>query len=123
VILGVSGGGAHQQRTVAEQFDISGALRRRTDETVDIPVALSAFGPGLQGLSIVAGDNSVVAWWSFTGLLTGAWLGRPPTGKPIRGSVFSFLDLVDGRIDRYRLFLYAEFPESVVLDTSRPNLG
>jgi hypothetical protein len=50
VILGVSGGGAHQQRTVVEQFDINGALRRRTDETVDIPVALSAFGPGLQGL-------------------------------------------------------------------------
>jgi predicted ester cyclase len=72
---------------------------------------------------IVAGDNSVVAWWSFTGLLIGAWLGRPPTGKPIRGSVFSFFDLVDGRINRYRLFLHAEFPESVVLDTSRPNLG
>lgn len=72
---------------------------------------------------IVAGDNSVVAWWSFTGLLTGPWLGRPPTGKPIRASVFSFFDLVDGRINRYRLFLHAEFPESVVLDTSRPNLG
>ena len=69
---------------------------------------------------IVAGNNSVVAWWSFTGLHTGAWLGRPPTGKPIRGSVFSFFDLVDGRINRYRLFLHAEFPESVVLDTSRP---
>ena len=72
---------------------------------------------------IVAGDNSVVAWWSFTGLLTGPWLGRPPTGKPIRASVFSFFDLVDGRINRYRLFLHAEFPESVVLDTSRPTLG
>ena len=23
---------------------------------------------------IVAGDNSVVAWWSFTGLLTGTWM-------------------------------------------------
>ena len=72
---------------------------------------------------IVAGDNSVAAWWSFTGLLTGAWLGRPPTGKPIRGSVFSFFDLVDGRINRYRLFLHAEFPESVVVDTSRPDRG
>jgi predicted ester cyclase len=72
---------------------------------------------------IVAGDSSVVAWWSFTGLHTGAWLGRPPTGKPIRGSVFSFFDLVDGRIRRYRLFLHAELPESVVLDTSLPHCG
>lgn len=69
---------------------------------------------------IVAGDAAVMAWWSFTGLHTGPWLGRPPTGTPIRGSVFSLFDLVDGRIGRYRLFLHAELPESVVLDTSRP---
>lgn len=72
---------------------------------------------------IVAGDNSVMAWWSFTGVFNGAWLGRPPTGKTIRGSVFSFFDLVDGRISRYRLFLHAELPESVVLDTSRQASG
>ena len=71
---------------------------------------------------IVAGDDAVMAWWSFAGLHTGSWLGRPPTGKPIRGTVFSLFDLVDGRISRYRLFLHAEFPESVVLDTSRLNL-
>lgn len=69
---------------------------------------------------IVAGDKTVMAWWHFTGLHAGPWLGRPPTGQPIRASVFSFFDLVDGRIQRYRLFLHAEFPESVVLDTSRP---
>jgi predicted ester cyclase len=68
---------------------------------------------------IVAGDDSVMAWWSFAGILTGPWLGRPPTGKPIRGSVFSLFDLLDGRIHRYRLFLHAELPESVILDTSR----
>ena len=50
VSLSVNGGGVHQQRKVVEQFDINGALLRRTDETVDMPVALSAFGPGLQGL-------------------------------------------------------------------------
>lgn len=72
---------------------------------------------------IVAGDDAVMAWWSFTGLHTGPWLGRPPTGKPIRGSVFSLFELVDGRIGRYRLFLHAELPESVVLDTSRLSHG
>lgn len=68
---------------------------------------------------IVAGENCVMAWWSFTGLHVGPWLGRRPTNNPIRGSVFSFFDLVDGRIDRYRLFLHAEFPEPVIFDTSR----
>lgn len=72
---------------------------------------------------IVAGDDAVMAWWSFTGLHNGPWLGRPPTGKTIRGTVFSFFDLADGRIQRYRLFLHAEFPESVVFDTSRLRPG
>lgn len=72
---------------------------------------------------IVAGDDTVMAWWSFTGLHSGPWLGRPPSGKPIRGSVFSFFDLVDGRIGRYRLFMVAELPEPVVIDTSRPGPG
>lgn len=72
---------------------------------------------------IVAGTDEVMAWWSFTGLHSGPWLGRPPSGKPIRGSVFSFFDLVDKRISRYRLFLVAEFPELVLFDTSRPSPG
>ena len=72
---------------------------------------------------IVAGDDAVMAWWTFTGLHTGPWLGRPPTGNRIRATVFSFFDLVDSRIDRYRLFLQAEFPESVIVDTSRPALA
>lgn len=71
---------------------------------------------------IVAGDDEVMAWWSFTGLHSGPWLGRPPSGQRIHGSVFSFFELVDGRISRYRLFLVAEFPELVVFDTSRPGL-
>lgn len=68
---------------------------------------------------IVASDDTVMAWWCFAGVHTGPWLGRRPTGKPLRSTVFSLFDLVDGRIGRYRLFLHAEFPESVVLDTSR----
>lgn len=67
---------------------------------------------------IVAGDEAVMAWWTFTGLHSGPWLGRAPTGNRIRGNVFSFFDLRDGRIDRYRLFLHAELPESVIVDTS-----
>jgi predicted ester cyclase len=70
---------------------------------------------------IVAADEAVMAWWTFAGLHTGTWLGRPPTGNLIRGTVFSLFELVDGRIGRYRLFLHAEFPESVILDTSRLN--
>lgn len=68
---------------------------------------------------IVGGDSVVMAWWSFTGDHIGPWLGRQPTAEPIRGTVFSFFDLAAGRISRYRLFLHAEFPETVILDTSR----
>ena len=69
---------------------------------------------------IVGSEHSVMAWWGFTGLHIGPWLNRPPTNNPISGSVFSFFELVDNRISRYRLFLHAEFPESVIFDTSRP---
>ena len=50
VSLSVLGGGVHQQRKVVEQFDINGQVIRRTDETADVPVILTAFGPGAQGL-------------------------------------------------------------------------
>ncbi len=69
---------------------------------------------------IVANDDSVMAWWSFSGVHAGPWLGRPPTGQPIEVTVFSFFDLLDGRISRYRLWLHAGFDEPVVFDTSRP---
>lgn len=54
----------------------------------------------------------------FFGLGWGA-----PAGHPIRGTAFRLFDLVDGRISRYRLFLHAEFPEPVALDTTRLNTG
>lgn len=71
---------------------------------------------------IVAAEEAVVAWWSFDVLHTGPWLGRQPTGLAIRGTVFSLFELVEGRISRYRLFLHAEFPDSVILDTSHLNI-
>lgn len=69
---------------------------------------------------IVAGEDSVMAWWSFTGRHAGPWLGRPATGDEITGTVFSFFDLIDGRISRYRLWLCAQFDEPVIFDSSRP---
>ena len=72
---------------------------------------------------IVAGTDEVMAWWSFTGTHLGPWLGRAPTGQEISGTAFSFFDLVDGRISRYRVWLYAMFDEPVVFDSSRPVLS
>jgi predicted ester cyclase len=71
---------------------------------------------------IVAGTDDVMAWWSFTGTHVGPWLGRTPTGAPVSGTAFSFFDLVDGRVSRYRVWLHAVFDEPVVFDSSRPVL-
>jgi predicted ester cyclase len=71
---------------------------------------------------IVAGTDVVMAWWSFTGTHVGPWLGRTPTGQEISGTTFSFFDLVDGRISRYRVWLHAMLDEPVVFDSSRPVL-
>lgn len=71
---------------------------------------------------IVAGVDEVMAWWSFTGQHVGPWLGRAPTGRAISGTVFSFFDLRDGRISRYRVWVHAAFDEPVVFDSSHPVL-
>lgn len=68
---------------------------------------------------IVAGDDEVMAWWSFTGTHDGPWLGRSPTGDEISGTVFSFFELTEGRINRYKLWLCAELDELVTLDSSK----
>jgi hypothetical protein len=57
VSLSVQGGGVHQQRKLVEQFDVNGQVIRRTDETVDVPVALTVFGPGEQGLFELGFDD------------------------------------------------------------------
>ena len=72
---------------------------------------------------IVGGDDAVMAWWAFKGRHCGPWLGREPTGKIISGDVFSFFQLREGKAQRYRLWLYAAFPEPVVFDTSKPEDG
>ena len=61
--LNVRGGGEHAQRTVVEQFDINGAVLRRTDETVQVPVNLSVFGAGQQGLFGLSFDDE----WALQG--------------------------------------------------------
>ena len=67
---------------------------------------------------IVGSPDEVMAWWRFSGTHSGPWLGRKPTGKALEGTVFSFFELKDGRIARYRLWLHAGFDEPVVFDTA-----
>ena len=69
---------------------------------------------------IVGDENAVMAWWSFTGVHAGPWLGQPPTDLPISATVFSFFDVVDGRISRYQLWLHAGFDVPIIFDTSQP---
>lgn len=70
---------------------------------------------------ILAGEDEVMARWSFTGRHAGPWLGRPPTGGPVSGTVFSFFDLHEGRIARYRLWLHAVFEDGAeVFDSDAP---
>jgi len=45
------------------------------------------------------------------------------TGEEISGTEFSFFDLADGRISRYRVWLRAMFEETVVFDSSQPALA
>jgi predicted ester cyclase len=68
---------------------------------------------------VVAGGDEVMAWWSFSGDHVKPWLGRNPSGAQISGTVFSFFELVDGRISRYRVWLHAVLDEPVVFDSSR----
>lgn len=69
---------------------------------------------------IVAGPDQVMAQWSFAGTHDGRWLGRPATGEPISGTVFSFFTLRDGKISRYALWLHAMLDAPVTFDSSRP---
>ncbi|WP_416896550.1 MAG: ester cyclase [Minwuia sp.] len=71
---------------------------------------------------IVAGEDEVMAKWSFRGRLVGPWLGRTPDGDEVSGDCFSFFDLKDGLISRYRVWFCAQFDEAVVFDSSNPVL-
>ena len=69
---------------------------------------------------IVADTDTVMAQWSFSGIHDGPWLGRTPTHGPVNGTVFSYFTLKQGRVSRYRLWLYAELDEPVVFDSADP---
>ncbi len=69
---------------------------------------------------IIGDEQSVMGQWSFRGTHTGPWLGRAPTGETIEGTVFSFFDLIDGRISRYSLWLHTTVDGGVVFDSDRP---
>ena len=71
---------------------------------------------------IVAGENDVMAWWTFTGKHVGPWLGQTPTGGVISATVFSFFELTDARISRYRLWLYAGFESPITFGSSKLSL-
>jgi predicted ester cyclase len=71
---------------------------------------------------IVAGNDEVMAQWSFTGSHVGPWLGHTGTGREISGTVFSFFSLEEGRISHYRVWLHAMLDEPVVFDSSNPVL-
>ena len=52
----------------------------------------------------------------------GALARSTPTGQPISGTVFSFFELVEGAISRYRVWMLADVGERIVFDSSRPVL-
>ncbi|MEX0339283.1 MAG: ester cyclase [Arenibacterium sp.] len=136
-------------RQIMEAYLIDVAQNGRLDLIDDIALpdmvdeANQAFGgpPGRAGLvahvkgfrraldsptisirDIVASDDCVMAWWTFTGKHKGKWLGRDPDGQALSGDVFSFFDLKDGKISRYRLFVHARFTKPVTFDSGNPEI-
>ncbi len=72
---------------------------------------------------LVAGEDDVMARWSFTGRLVGPWLGSTPTGEEVSCTAFSFFRIRDGLIDHYRVWLHAMLDEPVVFDSANPVLA
>ena len=69
---------------------------------------------------IVGAAEVAMGWWSFEGLHVGPWLGKVATERSVTGTVFSHFDVQDGFVQRYRLYLNAEFSDAVaIFDTSR----
>ncbi len=67
---------------------------------------------------IVGDEAQVMAWWSFSGMHIGPWLGIAPTGERINGTVFSFFALTDGLISRYRLWLHTSLAGGTTFDSA-----
>ncbi len=72
--------------------------------------------PALTIHRIVGNESEVMAWWSVEGLHVGPWLDQTPTQNVIAATVFSFFNLSGGRIQRYQLWLKADFDPAIVFD-------
>ena len=66
---------------------------------------------------IVGNEHQAMGWWSFEGTLAGPWLGRKPTGERFSAEVFSFFELREGRVARYRLWLHAALTPPAIFDS------
>ena len=71
----------------------------------------------MEVIEIVGGNDHVMAWWQFSGVHAGPWLGQTPTNEVISATVFSFFHLENGLVSRYRLWLNAGFREPMVFDS------
>jgi predicted ester cyclase len=67
---------------------------------------------------IVANDDEVMAWWIGDGINSGDLGTMAATGQPLTGHAFSFFDIRDGKISRYRLFAYFGYDPPVAVDTT-----
>ena len=46
--------------------------------------------PQIEIHEVVGGDSQIMAWWSFSGIHSGPWLGIKPTNEAFTAQVFSF---------------------------------
>ena len=77
--------------------------------------------PQIEIRAVVGSDSQVMAWWSFSGIHSGPWLGIKPTNEAFTAEVFSFFSLREGRIERYRLWLHAALNPPVTFDSRTAN--
>lgn len=67
---------------------------------------------------IVANDDEVMAWWTGDGIPTGN-PGAVVSGREsLTAHAFSFFDIRDGKISRYRLFAYFGSEPPIAVDTT-----
>jgi steroid delta-isomerase-like uncharacterized protein len=57
----------------------------------------------IQVTDMVAEEDRVVAYWTFTGTHQGELAGTPPTGRKVTGTAISQLRLRDGKLVEYQV--------------------
>ena len=67
---------------------------------------------------IVANDDEVMAWYTADGILSGDLGTMTATGQPLTGHFFSFFDIRDGKISRYRVFAHFGSDPPAVFDST-----